>query len=1032
MLDKIIRFSLQNRGVVLIITGILMLWGCITMLRSDIDIFPDLNAPTVAVMTEAPGMTPEEVEKMVTYPIETALNGATDVRRVRSTSATGFSIVWVEFNWDADPYVARQIVAEKLASVEGQLPPGNGTPTLGPQTSILGEIMIIGLTTTCDSVSMTQLRSMADRIITPRLLALGGVAQVSVIGGDVAEYQIRLSQERMKHLGVSLDEVRQAVDGINSNRSGGVLYDYGNEYLIKVDMHTAAIEQLAKSVIRSDERGVITISDVADVTMGTESPKLGTASERTKPAVLLTVAKQPSTSTIDLTANIETTLRELKQSLPAGINISTDIFRQSDFIDNSISNLQTSLLEGALFVIIVLFVFLMNFRTTLISVVALPISIIVTILLLDCFGLTINTMSLGGIAIAIGSLVDDAIVDVENVYRRLRINAQMPEDDRMTTLEIVFEASREVRLPILNSTLIIAASFLPLFFLDGIGGRMLIPLGISFITALAASTVVALTVTPALCSFLLGNKGYTRKLQRDPVITRVLVMAYRKSLKAVMHHRAMVLAVTGLLLAGALICFFMAGRSFLPSFNEGSLTINVSTLPGISLEESDRIGREAERIILSMPEIKTTARKTGRAELDEHSLGINVSEIEAPYTLSGRSREEMVRELRQKLSHLPGTNIEIGQPISHRIDAMLSGTEAQIAIKIFGNDLETLHNLATKIQHSISEIDGIVDVTVEQQTARPQIDIRPRRDMLARYGITNGRFASTVATLLGGEQVAQVYTEGIPYNITLKSDPGVTDRLDDISEIMIDSREGKIPLSYVADVVSTSGPNTINRENVNRRIIVSANVDGRDMNGAVSDIRKSIESSVKLPEGYFIEYSGQFESEESASRTLATASLAALFVIFILLLHEYHNIAQSAVILVNMPLALIGGIFALELTGSEINIPATIGFISLMGIATRGGMLLMSHYNTLEKDGVPLYDRITKGSSDRLNPIVMTALTSALALIPLALRGSQPGNEIQSPMAVVILGGLFSSTLLNLYIVPILYSYISSRNRKKK
>lgn len=1032
MLNKIIRFSLQNRVVVLVITGILMLWGCITMMRSDIDIFPDLNAPTVAVMTEAPGMTPEEVEKMVTYPIETALNGATDVRRVRSSSATGFSIVWVEFNWDADPYVARQIVSEKLASVEGQLPPGTGTPILGPQSSILGEIMIIGLTSTSDSVSMTQLRSVADRIITPRLLALGGVAQVSVIGGDVAEYQIRLSQDRMKHLGVSLDEVRQAVEGINSNRSGGVLYDYGNEYLIKVDMHTAATEQLAKSVIRSDERGIVTIADVADVTMGTESPKLGTASERTKPAVLLTVAKQPSTSTIDLTDGIETTLNELKQSLPAGINISTDIFRQSDFIDNSISNLQTSLLEGALFVIIVLFVFLMNFRTTLISVVALPISIIVTILLLNAFGLTINTMSLGGIAIAIGSLVDDAIVDVENVYRRLRINAQLPEHDRLTTREVVFEASREVRLPILNSTLIIAASFMPLFFLDGIGGRMLIPLGISFITALAASTVVALTVTPALCSFLLGNKGYNRKLQRDPGITRVLVKAYRRSLSAVMRHRIMALAVTGVLLAGALVCFFMAGHSFLPSFNEGSLTINVSTLPGISLEESDRIGREAERIILSMPEIKTTARKTGRAELDEHSLGINVSEIEAPYTLSGRSREEMVRDLRHKLSYLPGTNIEIGQPISHRIDAMLSGTEAQIAIKIFGSDLETLHNLATGIRHSISEIDGIVDVAVEQQTARPQIDIRPRRDMLARYGITNGHFASAVATLLGGEQVAQVYTDGIPYNITLKADHGVTGRLDDISQIMIDSREGKIPLSYVADVVSTSGPNTINRENANRRIVVSANVDGRDLKGAVSDIQKSIGSSVKLPEGYFIKYGGQFESEEAASRTLAIASLAALIVIFILLLQEYHNIAQSAVILVNMPLALIGGIFALELTGSEINIPATIGFISLMGIATRGGMLLMSHYNALEKNGVPLYDRIVKGSSDRLNPIVMTALTSALALIPLALRGGQPGNEIQSPMAVVILGGLFSSTLLNLYIVPILYAYISSRNRKKK
>lgn len=1032
MLDKIISFSLRNRIIVLVATGIIMLWGCFTMLRIDIDIFPDLNAPTVAIMTEAPGMTPEEVEKMVTYPIETALNGATDVRRVRSSSATGFSIVWVEFNWDADPYIARQIVSEKLVSVTGLLPPGTGTPTLGPQSSILGEVMIIGLTSTSDSISTTQLRTIADRVIAPRLLALGGVAQVSVIGGDVAEYQICLSQERMKHLDVTLDEVRQAVTDINSNRSGGVIYDYGNEYLIKIDMHTTATDQLSKSVIRSDERGVITIGDVATVSMGTKSPKLGVASERTKPAVLMTVAKQPATSTTKLTANIETTLKGLMPSLPNDINISTDIFRQSDFIDNSITNLQVSLFEGAIFVIIVLFIFLMNFRTTLISVVALPISIIVTILILNCFGLTINTMSLGGIAIAIGSLVDDAIVDVENVYRRLRINAQLPEDDRLTSREVVFEASREVRLPILNSTLIIVASFLPLFFLDGIEGRMLIPLGISFITALIASTVVALTVTPALCSFLLGRNADSRQLQREPLITRIIVKAYRRSLIAVMRHRVAALTVTALLLAGALICFFMSGRGFLPSFNEGSLTINVSTLPGISLEESDRIGREAERIILSLPEFTTTARKTGRAELDEHSLGVNVSEIEAPYTLSTRSREEMIRELREKLSHLPGTNIEIGQPISHRIDAMLSGTEAQIAIKIFGSDLETLHNVASEVRQSITGIDGIVDVNVEQQTARPQIDIRPRRELLARYGITNGQFAAAVATLLGGEQVAQVYTDGIPYDITLKADPDDTERLDYISQIMIDSREGKIPLSYVADVVSTTGPNTINRENVNRRIVVSANVDGRDLRGAVNNIMETIEKTVKLPEGYFIEFSGQFESEAAASRTLALASLIALIIIFILLVNEYHDLAQSTAILVNMPLALIGGIFALALTGSEINIPAIIGFISLMGIATRGGMLLMSHYNTLETNGVTLYDRIIKGSADRLNPIVMTALTSALALIPLALRGGQPGNEIQSPMAVVILGGLLSSTLLNLYIMPILYSYISRSKRKTK
>lgn len=1031
MLNKIIRFSLDNRVVVLIITAMILIWGSFTLLRTEVDIFPDLNAPTVVVMTEAPGMAPEEVERLITYPIETSVNGATNVRRVRSSSATGFSVVSIEFDWDADPYIARQIVSEKLTAVEGELPPGVGTPTLGPQSSILGEMMIISLT--ADSLTdMTQLRTIADRIISPRLLALGGVSQVSVLGGDVAEYQIKLHPDAMKNFGVTLDEARNASSNLNLNRSGGVLYDFGNEYLIKADIHTEKVEDIGKSVVRSDESGVVTLADIATIELGPQTPRLGLASEKGKSAVLLTVTKQPNSSTIDLTKQIDATLATVKPTLPADVHISTDIFRQSDFITNSISNLQSSLLEGALFVIIVLFVFLMNFRTTLISVIALPLSVIVTILILNRFGLTINTMSLGGMAIAIGSLVDDAIVDVENVYRRLRENRALPSENRKSTVAVVFEASKEVRMPILNSTLIIVASFIPLFFLDGIGGRLLIPLGISFITALIASTIVALTVTPVLCSYLLNNRRPTPKSEREPWLARNVRRLYEKALKRVMEHKKLTLGITAMLFVVSIIGALQLGRGFLPSFNEGSLTINVSTLPGISLEESDKIGREAEKIIMSIPEINTVARKTGRAELDEHSLGVNTSEIEAPYTLADRSRREMIAELREKLSHLPGTNIEIGQPISHRIDAMLSGTEAQIAIKVFGSDLETLHSIATKIKKSISGIEGVVDVNVEQQIGRPQLDIRPRREMLARYGITLEQFASFVATMIGGEQVSQVYTDGIPYDITLKVDPANRDRISAIADLTIDSNEGKIPLSYVADIVSTTGPNTINRENVNRRIVISANVDDRDLRGAVNDIKDAISNNITLPEGYYIQLGGQFESEAEASRTLALASIGALLVVFLLLMQQYRNWKQSLVVLVNMPLALIGGVLILWITGGELNIPAIIGFISLMGIATRGGMLLISRYNTLRDEGTGLDERIRKGSGDRLNAIVMTALTSALALIPLAMRGGQPGNEIQSPMAVVILGGLFSSTILNLFVVPTLYRFITKRSNNEK
>ncbi len=1027
MLNKIIRFSLDNRLTVLIVTALAFIGGLLALMRMEIDIFPDLNAPTVVVMTEAPGLAPEEVEKVVSYPIETAVNGSTGVRRVRSTSTTGFSVVWVEFDWGTDIYTARQIVSERLDAAAESLPEGVDKPVMGPQSSILGEIMIIGLRS--DSTSLLELRRLAETAIRPRLLALGGVSQVSVIGGDAPEYQIKINPDKMRLFGVSLDEVLAATDGFNSNAGGGVLYQYGNEYIVKADINTSDCEAMAQAVVRSDAGGTVTLGDIASVELGGRLPRIGVASVEAEPAVIITVTKQPGTGTIQLTEEIDEALASMGATLPADVRVSTDIFRQSDFIDNSISNLQRSLLEGALFVIIVLFFFLMNLRTTLISVVALPLSIIVSVLLLNAMGYSINTMSLGGIAIAIGCLVDDAIVDVENVYKRLRQNSQLPQGERLSVRDCVYHASAEVRMPIFNSTLIITAAFLPLFFLTGMEGRMLIPLGVAFIVALAASTIVALTLTPVLCSYLLGNQAQNARLSREPRITRAMKAAYSRSLTWILSRRTAMLCCVGALFVAALVCFFTLGRGFLPRFNEGSFTINVSTLPGISLDESDAIGRRAEEIILATPEVRTVARKTGRAELDEHSLGVNVSEIEAPYTLDDRSRSEVAADLRHRLGEIPGAVVEIGQPISHRIDAMLSGAQSQIAIKIFGPDLNTLFAIGRQIKEITSEVNGTVDVNIEQQTERPQLLIRPRRDVLAMRGIRLGDFGNAIETALSGKVVSQVYRDGYAYDVAVILDEAHRATIDDIAALTVDSPAGKITLGELADISSTTGPNTVNRENVERRLLVSANVEDRDLRSTVDEIRRRVEESVDLPQGYHVAYGGQFESEQAASRTLMWTSLGALLIIFMLLYGEFKSVAQSLVILVNMPLALICGIFMLALCGDEVNIPAIIGFISLMGISTRNGMLLMTRYNHLKAEGMTLAERISAGSSDRLLPIVMTALTSALALIPLAVNGDAPGNEIQAPMAIVILGGLLSSTLLNIYVVPALYQIL---NRKEK
>lgn len=1027
MLNKIIHYSIHNRILVILASALLLVAGTVVSRNMEVDIFPDLNAPTVTVLTEAPGLAPEEVEKIVTFPLETALNGATDVRRVRSSSTTGFSVLWVEFDWGTDIYKARQIVSEKLSTVSDEFPETVGKPTLGPQSSILGEMLIVSLTS--DSTSLEELRTIADWTFRPRLLSTSGVAQATVIGGDIKEYQILMNPARMKYYGVTLGEITQATQGFNQNSSGGVLYQWGNEYIVRGVTATDRPEEMARAVIKTVDGQPITLGDVAEVRTGGKTPLLGLASEKGHPAVLITVTKQPATNTIELTKKLDESIAELSSKLPAGIHVSTDIFRQANFIESSIDNVQKALFEGSIFVVIVLFLFLMSTRTTLISLIALPLSLLTAILVLKAMGMTINTMSLGGMAIAIGSLVDDAIIDVENVYKRLRENHALPKDQRKGNLSVVFDASVEIRSSVVHATIITIVAFIPLFFLSGMEGRMLRPLGIAFIVSLFASMIVAVTLTPVLCSLLLtGNKTLT-KAEKEPPVSAWLKKRYRTALEWVMASKRAVLGTMCVLFIAAIVAFTTMGRSFLPGFNEGSLTINIATMPGISLPESDRIGKTVEEILLTVPEIQTVARKTGRAELDEHALGVNASEIEAPFTLDKRSRAEFMSDVREKLAQVKGINVEIGQPISHRIDAMLSGTKANIAIKLFGDDLNKMFTIGQDIKSKIGGVEGIADLTVEPQIERAQLQIVPRRDMLAKYGIPLSEFSEFIETSLSGRVVSQVYDQGRTYDVTLKADDGSRGSIEAISELYIDSPGGKVPLEQVAEIRSAAGPNTISRENVRRKIVISANVSSGDLRGVVNDIQKIIATQVDMPQGYHVEYGGQFESEQEASNTLSLASLLSLIVIFLLLYQEFRSVKLSGIIMLNMPFALIGGVAAIWLSSGIISIPAIIGFISLLGIATRNGILLVSRYNQLIADGESLDRAVMHGSMDRLNPILMTALSSALALIPLALGGDLPGNEIQSPMAKVILGGLLTSTLLNIFIIPIVYTMINRKTR---
>jgi CzcA family heavy metal efflux pump len=1025
MLNNIIKFSLNNKFFVLLCAVVLMVVGYRTASNMDVDVFPDLTAPTVVVMTDAHGMASEEVERLVTFPIETAMNGATDVRRVRSASSQGFSFVWVEFDWGTDIFKARQVVSEKLISVTSQMPLGVGQPLLAPQSSVMGEMFFLGLQ--ADSTSMMDLRTIADWNIKPLLLATGGVSQVTIIGGDYKQYQVLADPQRMKHYQVSMNELADVCKGISQNSSGGALRQYGNEYVVRGIARTADIEALGNSYIKSVNGRPVKIIDLAEVKIGS-AIKMGYAAENAKPAVIISVSKQPNANTLDLTRRIEENLSAIQKTLPPDVKLDTKIFRQADFIETSVNNVKNALIEGAIFVIIILFLFLGSFRTTIISLLAIPISLLGSIIVMKLLGLNINTMSLGGMAIAIGVLVDDAIIDVENVYKRLRANRQLPIENRLSAFQVVFEASKEVRASIINATLIIIVAFLPLFFLSGMEGRMLIPLGISFIVSLFLSLVVAMTLTPLLCKMLLSDDKYLAKNEKDKWLTRKLTEYYQKSLGwALKHKRAVVFTSLGLFIV-SLILYSTMGRSFLPEFNEGSLTLSVVCKPGTSLEESNCLGNLIETELLSIPEIASTARRTGRGELDEHSQTVNSAEVDVSFTLKDRSRDEFMADVRKKIAGVPGIAATVGQPLGHRIDHMISGTRANIAIKVFGTDLNKMFTIGNEIKNAIAGVEGLVDVNVDQQVEIPQIQIRANRDMLAQYGITVEQFNEFIDVSFGGEKLSDIYEGQRRFDLVLRLNKDYTETMDGIRSALIDTHDGKkVPLEQIAEIVSVTGPSSISRENVQRKVVVSANVSGRDIRSVVQEIQKNVNDKITFPEGYRVEYGGQFESEENASKTLLITSILAILIIFLLLFQEFKNFKLAGVVLLNLPLALIGGVFSIYFTSGVLSIPAIIGFITLFGIATRNGILLITNYQRLQSQGIGLYETVTKGSSDRLNAILMTALTAALALIPLALRGDLSGNEIQSPMAKVILGGLLTSTLLNIYIVPIVYSILFSR-----
>lgn len=1022
MLNKILSISLQNRLMVLLSAVLLSVAGIYIARNMNVDVFPDLTAPTVTILTEAHGMESEEVEKLVTYQLETAMNGSPNVRRIRSSSAAGISIVWVEFDWGTDIYRARQIVSERIPMVRENLPDGVGTPAMAPISSIMGEIMLLAITS--DSLSAMELRTLSDWTIRPRIKSIGGIANVIVIGGDYKQYQVLANPEKLKYYDVSLAELLEKVQESNMNAPGGVVNQFGNQYIVKGSGRAYSVEQLEEATLKQINGQTIKIKDVATVQVGA-ADKIGDGSLNASPAVILTISKQPDVNTLELTSNLDMAIEELNETLPASVDIKSHIFRQANFIDASIDNLNQTLLEGAFFVVIVLFVFLMNWRTTVISLLAIPISLLVSIIVLHLLGYTINTMSLGGMAIAIGALVDDAIIDVENVFKRLRENIRKPKEERQPVLTVVKDASIEIRSSIIIATLIIIVSFVPLFFLSGMEGRLLQPLGIAFITSVLTSLIVAVTVTPVLCSYLLKSDKVLTSQADGTKVEKWLQKIYGNTLSTALKVPKTIIGLTIGTFVISLILLTQLGRSFLPEFNEGSLVISVVGLPGMSLEESNKTGTLVEQLLLEMPEVEVVTRRTGRAELDEHAQGVNAAELDVPFILNNKSKEAFFEEVRTKLSIVPGANITLGQPIAHRIDHMLSGTRANIAIKVFGADLQRLFEVGKSIETNIKTIDGIADVAIDQQVEVPQIRITPKRQILTAYGMTVADLMEHVDVAFAGEKAGEIYEGQKYFDLIVRFRQESRSSKESIASALISlPNGGQITLDQLATISSVSTPNTISREDVQRKIVVAANVQGRDLRGVVNDIRDVVNSNINLPDGYRIEYGGQFESEAKASQLLLITAMLAILVIFLLLYYELKDVKLSFIVLINLPLALIGGILIVYFTSGIISIAATIGFISLFGIATRNGILLVSRYEDLKKEGLKGVELLRTGALDRLNPILMTAFTTGLALIPLALKGGEPGNEIQSPMAVVILGGLLTATLLNLIVIPCVYQLL--------
>jgi len=1025
MFNAIIGWSLKNRLLVVAIAALLLVWGAYVALNLPVDVFPDLNKPTVTILTEAGGLAPEEVETLVSYPIETSMNGVPGVTRVRSQSGVGLSIVYVEFDWGTDIYRNRQLVAEKLALASEQLPEGI-TPTMGPISSIMGEIMLISVKSKTGETNPLDVRTIADWTIRPRLLNIQGIAQVINIGGGVKQYQALVSPEKLKQFGITIEDVTTALEKSNVNTTGGFVNAQSQEYLVRNLARFYSLDELKNTVVAYRNNTPIKLGDVANVEFGPKI-KRGDAGTNAQPAVIMSVQKQPGGDTISLSEKVDEAVKELQNTLPPDVEINTQLFRQSNFIEASISNVIEALRDGAILVTIVLFLFLLNFRTTAITLTAIPLSFVVTFLIFKLLGVSINTMTLGGLAVAIGELVDDAIVDIENIFRRLRENRQL--ENPKPTLDVIYHASLEIRSSIVYATLIVALVFVPLFALTGIEGRLLAPLGLAYITSLVASLVISLTVTPVLASYLLPRMK-AMKHDKDSFLVRFLKKWDEKLLHRTLRHPWLVIGGATLMFLAAIATLPFVGTAFLPEFNEGTLTINVLTQPGVSLEESNRIGQVAEKLLLQVPEVKSTGRRTGRAELDEHAEGVHYTEIDVDLKGDGREREEVLHNIRDKLATIPGIVVNVGQPISHRIDHLQSGVRAQIAVKLFGDDLPTLRAKSEEIENVMKTVAGATDVQIEKQVLIPQVRFNVNRTAAAQYGLQPGEVAETLETALNGKTVSEAIEGQRRYDVVVRFDDASRNSLEALRNATIDTPQGtQIPASAVADIETIPGPNQVLRENTQRRIVILSNVAGRDLGSVVQEVQDRIKAQVQLPEGYFIEYGGQFEAQREATRTLSVLSIFSLVAIFFLLLKALGDWRAALQVMINIPLALIGAILAMFIAGGVFSVATLVGFISLVGITSRNGIMMISHYLHLIREESEDFTEqmIIRGSLERLVPVLMTALTAGLSLIPFVLAAGEPGKEILHPLAVVVLGGILTSTLLDQVVTPAVFYKFGKR-----